>query len=609
MWLNFQPHLTFYFLELAMSEYTFGKYEKYAKPQYKDVAMRALYVTMRDGVKIALDVWLPKGLPSNAKLPAIISQTRYWRAREYWLGLGWVDQFFISGILFFIKHGYAVILVDSRGTGASFGVNRQPWDSEEIKDQSEIVDWIIAQSWSNGRVGGYGTSYAGTTAELLTLSHHPAVCGVIPRFNEFDVYTDVAFPGGIYLQAFAEKWAESNWELDHNRIPQDWGFKGRLLRGVKPVDADRDRKMLRQAVREHESNIRIDDISSRITFRDDHALGISIEDSSVHTFRARIEQSGVPIYGWGGWFDAGTADAVIRRFMTLRNPQLAVVGPWNHGANQHASPYAPCPADTRSQGMEYLKFFDCHLKNVDNAVMAERVLNYFTIGKEKWKTTTTWPPAGSTRLRWYLAEKNLLARETPNDETGEDKYTIDFDATTGLSNRWHTQKGGGPVLYPDRAQQDQHLLLYTSEPLAEDIEITGYPIVTLFVTSTCTDGAFFVYLEDVDADGKIFYLIEGQFRALHRKISTEPPPYTQFVPYHSFKRQDALPLKPGEIAEITFGLLPISALIRQGHRIRLAIAGADKDTFARIPKEETPVITVARNKQHASFVDLPVIRK
>ena len=163
------------------------------------------------------------------------------------------------------------------------------------------------------------------------------------------------------------------------------------------------------------------------------------------------------------------------------------------------------------------------------------------------------------------------------------------------------------MLYPDRARQDQRLLVYTSAPLTEDIEITGFPIVTLFVTSTCADGAFFVYLEDVDENGKVFYLIEGQIRALHRKISNELPPYTQFVPYHSFKRRDALPLKPGEVAEITFGLFPISALVRKGHSIRIAIAGADKDTFARIPADGTPVLTFARNQVHASRIDLPVI--
>jgi predicted acyl esterase len=113
----------------------------------------------------------------------------------------------------------------------------------------------------------------------------------------------------------------------------------------------------------------------------------------------------------------------------------------------------------------------------------------------------------------------------------------------------------------------------------------------------------------VDENGRVTYVTEGQLRAIHRKVSDETPPYKLQVPYHSFKKKVAIPLVPGEIAEITFGLLPTSALIRKGHRIRLGIAGHDEGTFPRIPAEGTPVISVARNKLHASFVDLPVVRR
>ncbi|MBW2370349.1 MAG: hypothetical protein JRH15_20960 [Deltaproteobacteria bacterium] len=104
-----------------------------------------------------------------------------------------------------------------------------------------------------------------------------------------------------------------------------------------------------------------------------------------------------------------------------------------------------------------------------------------------------------------------------------------------------------------------------------------------------------------------YWRAEGQFRAIHRKISTEPPPYTMFGPYHTFKRADALPLVPGEVAEIAFDLFPISVRFRKGQRIRVAIAGADKDVFKPIPGCEAPIITIERNARHASFIDLPVV--
>ena len=95
-------------------------------------------------------------------------------------------------------------------------------------------------------------------------------------------------------------------------------------------------------------------------------------------------------------------------------------------------------------------------------------------------------------------------------------------------------------------------------------------------------------------------------RAVHRQVSTETPPYKMLTPYHSFKKKDAMPLVPGEVTELTFGLLPTSVLIEKGHRLRIAIAGHDKDTFARIPAEGTPEISVQCNSVYASHVDLPM---
>jgi uncharacterized protein len=132
-------------------------------------------------------------------------------------------------------------------------------------------------------------------------------------------------------------------------------------------------------------------------------------------------------------------------------------------------------------------------------------------------------------------------------------------------------------------------------------------VVTLFVTSTATDGAFYAYLEDVDPDGRVIYLTEGQLRAIHRRVCDREPPLKLFVPHHSFLREDAMPLVPGEVAELRFGLLPVSALVRKGHRLRLAIAGHDKGTFARIPTQGQPTITVRRSLHHTSHIDIPVI--
>lgn len=625
----------------------FGKYEGYTEPQYEGLSIKSLYIAMRDGVKIAVDLVLPKNLPPDLKIPTLILQTRYWRASELRLPFRWFQK---PGVFlrFFTSYGYALVLVDVRGTGASFGTWPYPWSKEEIFDGSDVVDWIVSQPWSNGKVASIGTSYVGATAELLAVTNHRAVKAVIPRFSQFDLYTDIPFPGGIFNQMFVKRWAHLDRLLDQNNakemlalliqvfeeeeeslskmhLPKGFHIsknmqalkKGRLaVKGVKPVDSDKNRRLLKEAIQAHANNGDVYKLAQEIRYRDDaptvEDFKASVNDISVHSFKEDIERSKAAIYSWGSWLDAVTADGVIKRFLTYINPQKAVIGPWSHGAAYHASQYTPpdkppSPSVTE-QWLECLRFFDYYLKDIDNSVMKEKVLTYYTMGEEKWKTTNVWPPKGSTTQRWYLSENNTLSQSPPKTKSGEDKYTIDFEATTGKTNRWHTQLGGPAVIYPNRAEEDSKLLTYTSPPLTEDIEITGYPIITLYVTSTATDGSFFIYLEDVEPTGKVTYITEGQLRAIHRKISSDAPPYNLLVPYHSFKRKDAMPLVPGEITELKFGLLPTSVLVKKDHRIRIAIAGHDKDTFARIPSEGTPVITVIRNKSHTSFIDIPRIK-
>jgi len=384
-------------------------------------------------------------------------------------------------------------------------------------------------------------------------------------------------------------------------------------RGVKPVDGPEGAGLLHAAIQERRTLPGYYEGLVQVTYRDDRpdVWGDSFGDFSIQDQKTTMERTGVPMYTWGGWFDAGTQAGVLRRFTSWSIPQRAIIGPWSHGARHHASPYLPADApttpDARTQDLETVCFFDQTLKGAGPPAGGKHLV-YYTVGEERWKTTSEWTPAGSTTRRWYFGPGGTLVTDAPTDPAGADRYQVDFTTTTGLTNRWQTQSGGGDVIYPDRAQEDRRLLTYTSAPLAEDVEITGHPVVTLEIASTATDGAFFVYLEDVDPSGKVIYLTEGHLRALHRKVSSDPHPFTEPVPYHSYRRADGAPLVPGQVARLTFGVLPTSALIRRGHRIRIAVAGADQDTFVRIPADgPAPLITVYRSRAAPSFVDLPVI--
>lgn len=560
------------------------RYKGYVQPPFKEVTQRSFYLTMRDGVKIAVQLVLPKDLPANQKIPAIMSMTRYWRARQD----GQPGAFLPA-------HGYAMVFVDARGTGASFGIWKAPFSPDEVKDYSEVVNWIVAQPWSNGKVGALGNSYTGNTALWLASTMNPAVKAVIPRHYEFDLFNETPYPGGLLTDWMVKTWNEGNRQLDTNP-------------GVRLVDEDTDQKLYQEATKRRAENIDVYAAALRTTFRDDRTFNFTLDELSLHSYSPAIEKSNVAINNWGGWFDACTAEAVLKTFLTLRNYQRAVIGPWNHGASQNASPYQTDASQRVMLQFEFLRFFDHYLKGVDTGLDKKKQLFYFTVGEERWKVTDKWPIPGTTMTTWYFNENNALSAKAPTATAAKDRYTINFDATTGAKNRWHTQVGG-EVVYPDRAEEDKKLLTYTTAPLEADVEITGHPIVSLFITSTHTDGAFFVYLEDIDENGKVTYLTEGELRALHRRVSTDESPTKLPIPYHSFLQKDALPLKPGEVAELRFALQPISVFVKKGHRLRVAIAGHDKDTFIRIPADGTPAISMQRNARALSRIELPLIKR
>ncbi len=584
---------------------------------------QAIYVTMRDGVQIAIDIWLPADLEDGATIPTLIHATRYWRARQN-VADGYENDNRFAEAEKVNKEGYAQVLVDARGSGASFGTRPYEMSVAEATDYGEIVDWIIAQPWSNQNVGAYGVSYAGNTAEMLAINKHPAVKAIAPLFNDFDNFGHLIFPGGLLTVGFLERWGNRVHARDENDIcgtDEVTGADCEALKntwlGVKPVDTDADGRILAQALAEHTANIHPFKAALIYEYRDDPWGGEGgvrnvgyLRSPAGHL--PDIEASDVAMFIRAGWQDAATVNGTLGRYMTISNPQQVFIGPWDHGASNDADPFHPYDTPVAPTGEqqfgEMIAFFDKFLKEGGDATVDSSV-TYYTLGADRWSTTTVWPPAGFENESWYFSADGMLTRAEPQSSTGADDYTIDFTATTGRHNRWYTNNGSGDVMYPDRAAEDGKLLTFTSEPFAQDAEITGHPVITLFVRSTQADGAFLVYLEDVAPDGKVTYITEGQLRGVMRRETDTPPPYKKPGPHRSELRADALPLVPGEVAELSFELWATSVLIREGHRLRIAIAGADKESFLRYPRNgEVPTITVERNRVYPSHVSIPVRR-
>lgn len=583
-----------------------------------DLVLRSSYVPMRDGVRIAVSVWLPREAKAATPRPAVMASTRYWRAMalredrpEYQTSFPFAFHLW--------ERGYVLVACDARGTGASFGTREMEIPPDEVADLGELVEWVSVQPWCDGRVATTGTSYTANTALMSCAAGPPALEVGVARAMDFDVYRQLISPGGILNSWMADNWGGLTGAMDRNDAAVVFADQSDEIKnvviGVRPVDEDEEGVLLGGAVAEHKDNFNATEIREFLEFIDDGRRGrpdVGLESFAIYHHREAIQASAKPIVYRAGWHDAGTSLGAMSFFTSFSNPKRVIVGPWNHGGDFRADPFRPGDG-LHPEAIPPEEVFDQVVSSLDPffKIGAEplemNVLEYYTLGENRWKSTRVWPLPETRMKRMYLWAGHAMRSEPPEDATGRDSYKVDPTAGTGDCNRWHTQVAHRSVHHPDRREEDKKLLVYDSPPLEEAVEITGHPVVRLNVRSTAPDGQFFAYLEAVLPDGTVKLITEGQLRAIHRKVSNDPPPYTIFGPYHSYKRVDAMPLVPGEVASIAFDLFPMSVRFEKGWHIRLAIAGADKDVFDPIPGCEAAEITLERNARYPSFIDLPTI--
>ena len=195
-----------------------------SRPAPVQFTRRSIHIPMRDGVRIAADIYLPGvGMGSIPPLPTMLHQTRYRRGLQFKDSTREANAGPTAGMMPFLQAGYAVVITDVRGTGASFGSRVTEFSPAEVRDGWDVLDWIVRQSWSNGSVGAVGISYPGTTAELVGTLGHPALKAIAPMFSLFDFYDDVIRPGGIFLDNFFLQWAMLVRQMDGNTFDPPTG--------------------------------------------------------------------------------------------------------------------------------------------------------------------------------------------------------------------------------------------------------------------------------------------------------------------------------------------------------------------------------------------------
>ena len=505
------------------------------------VSRRSFYLPMRDGVRLAVNVYRPAkaGVADAAKAPVVFAFTPY-RARYYDKGklVDLLDSREF-GLRDLVHAGYVVATADIRGKGASFGARRGFLDQTEAKDGAEIVQWLARQPYASGDVGLIGCSYLGGTAMLVAGAAPPAVKAVFSAATDWDKYEFVS-RGGITGQ-FNTRPEEST-SIDLASVP---------------VDADAGGVLLKQAVAQHAGNTPMAPLWYGIPYRDSVSALTGTrfwEEVGPYTRKAALARPGVAWYLWGNWNDEPT-EQIIRSAANL--PAKMIIGP-----GSHCEPPKQFNINTIQKS-----FFDRYLKGIRNGVDTEPKYAWWRqdgSGGELIRSNDL-PGVGVKRTTLLLSagpgiKAGTLGAKASGD--GRTDYPIDYDISTDAYFPF----------WPD--SPDARAALFTTPPLAGPATIEGYSIVSIRAAADGPQANMFAYLEDVDPDGKAVVLAQGRLAASHRKLSK--PPYNDLdLPYHSGLGRDAEPLVPGAPVTLVFDLSPRSYVVPAHHRLRVALAGAD----------------------------------
>lgn len=572
------------------------------------------YITMRDGVKLAADVYLPKGLAPGERTATVLHMTRYYRSiafRALFRLFAGAAPYVITELDTrerLVKAGYSWVDVDVRGTGASFGRWTYPYSPDEVRDGADVINWITGQPWSAGAVAATGGSYDAGLAVLQLANDQPALKAVVSNFGAWDLYADVFAPGGISDTAFTTQFSDLMAAFDRNSLGDIFGFQASAaVSGVRPVDA----ALLPAAQAERAKNTNFARLAMTTEFQDDtdstYLPGrvISYNDLSPNTVVGR--RSRVPVLTYTGWFDGALQMGQIREFLATRAPGSRLrIGPWFHGIEfLNASPYGTSRKGWAGHADEVQRFLDKHLRGIDTGIDREAPVQYYAMGPEQWRTADTWPPPGTRQQSFFFGASQTLTTSAPPIAESSDPYEVDPASTSGGARWVLDMKTGRSHWYEDRRKISARLLHYTSAPLTAPVTVEGRPLVDVSISASAGDGGLFAYLEDVAPDGFVRYVTEGELRLLNRALST-PRDLFGTEPLHDFRRSSAKPMVPGRVESVVFDLLPTAYTFPAGHSIRIAIAGADAGVF-KTPISAQPLIyQVHRDQMHPSRLDLPI---
>jgi uncharacterized protein len=560
---------------------------------------RTLKVPMRDGVEIAVDVYLPD---TADPVPAILTQTPYDRANGAWSGR----------TPRYVKRGYAYVISDVRGRYSSGG-EWDPFGAWHKTDGYDLVEWIAKQPWCSGKVGTLGLSYMGWTQWWTATQAPPSLKVIVPEVAPPDQFHNAPYQHGVGV-SWAVDWASMMAGRRFQPIGPGprYGFFAHREEDMKTVPlvslngrrGSPKTEWFDRWIRENLST-------------SPYWQGIAYQRPED---RAKVV---VPSLNVTGWFDADYPGAPMNYLGmkrhggsdAARRPAL-VIGPWSHIFNRGRKllgvDYGP---DAVIDWDGYVcRWFDRHLKGIDNGVESDPPVHVFVMGRNRWRAEKEWPVPGAVPTAYYLrsggkansAKGDGLLSRTPPGQEPADEYVYDPDAPTPSAIT------GDDIFGPDDVRgpaERADVLVYQTPPLEEDLEVVGPIEATLFAATSARDTDWMMRLVDVAPDGRASLLCDGVIRARCRD------------PLRSgrFTSERLSAIEPGRITEYTIEFWRGTGnVFGKGHRIRVEVSSAYFPFYLRnlntgadnVGLETKSVVArqqVVHTADHPSRVLLPVV--
>ncbi|MEW6129306.1 MAG: CocE/NonD family hydrolase [Acidobacteriota bacterium] len=595
-----------------------------AAPNPNVAVQKNVMMVMRDGVKLACDVYLPAkdGAALPGKYPTILSRTPYnkdaaWREAEW-----------------FASRGYAVVMNDVRGRFHSQGKWRMMID--DGRDGFDTVEWIARQEWSNGKVGTVGTSYPGGTQHALAEMNPPHLTAMIP----VDALSNVGIAGFRHGGAFELRFV--NWIFTIGGPTAKSALEDANLKAALDAQA--------KQMREHIWHLPIKRGTTALKYIPEYEdwLMEAMQHGDLDDYWKQVGLSvidnvknyaDVPVYHVTGWYDSWTRQVAMnwQALSKSKRQQKLIIGPWTHGGqNRNFAGDVEFSKDAAINFNEWrLSWFEHWLKGVANNVEKAAPVRLYIMGGGDgrkspqgkmqhggyWRDEQEFPLARTEYTPYYFHQGGAISKEKPNVTAASMTYRFDptnpvptlggnISSNAGLmDNGAYDQRCRDGVVgcrdkLPLAVRND--VLVFQTEPLVEDMEVTGTVAVKLWISSTALDTDFTAKLIDVYPPNEDYpagfemNIGDSIIRARYRN-----------------SLEKATLMKPGSVYEVTINLYPTANLFKKGHRLRIDISSSNFPRFDVNPNTGEPLQqhrrmipadnTMYLDASHPSHILLPVI--